>query len=49
MGGIEDKLILLLSTNQWQYLIYFEFFFFAKLSVWDRLYVVSNEANCFFS
>jgi len=41
MRDIEDKFILLLSTNQWQYLIYFEFFF-AKLTVWDRLYVVNN-------
>ena len=59
MGGIEDKLILLLSTNQWQYLIYFEFFFFLQNYLFGtdcmllvmRLIVFSvdfNEINCFY-
>jgi len=40
MGDIEDKFILLLSTNQWQYLIYFEFFLQNQLFGTDCMLLV---------
>ena len=49
MGDIEAKFILILSTNILSMAVLdLLLMLVANLTVWDRLYVVNNEASHFF-